>query len=237
MTSVVESRTFRNMTDSQSRTGQASSRRKDRRRNRRKQLIAASRKLFLKKGFGETSVSAIVAEAGVAQGTFYLYFDSKADVLLYMRAEVLEDYLGSFERAITGDTRADERLVAGIRAIQDAVNRRRSIIRVFREATTSDELSRVWVAGREALAVPLAQLIDQGMEDGSFPDQDAQMSAMITLSLYDDLLYEAYEYSKPAGPEATLRYSVSFVLRGLGVENARINAIVPNGNGAKESRG
>ena len=127
--------------------------------------------------------------------------------------------------------------MAGIRAIQDAVNRRRSIIRVFREATTSDELSRVWVAGREALAVPLAQLIDQGMEDGSFPDQDAQMSAMITLSLYDDLLYEAYEYSKPAGPEATLRYSVSFVLRGLGVENARINAIVPNGNGAKESRG
>ena len=222
------------MTDSQSGTDRASSRRKDRRRNRRKQLIAASRKLFLKKGFGETSVSAIVGAAGVAQGTFYLYFESKADVLLYMRAEVLEDYLGSFQVGIAGEGPADERLVAGIRAIQAAVNRHRTIIRVFREATTSDELSRVWVAGREALAVPLAVLIEQGMEDGSFRIQDAQMSAMITLSLYDDLLYEAYEYAKPAGPETTLRASVAFVLRGLGVAETRITEIVPQGKVTEE---
>ncbi len=224
------------MTDSQSVTDRASSRRKDRRRNRRKQLIAASRKLFLKKGFGETSVSAIVAAAGVAQGTFYLYFDSKADVLLYMRAEVLEDYLGSFQGAMEGDAPADERLVAGIRAIQEAVNRHRAIIRVFREATTSDELSRVWVAGREALAVPLARLVEQGVSDGSFRVQDAQMSAMITLSLYDDLLYEAYEYNKPAGPEETFRASVAFVLRGLGVEGRRIDAILASESVMEERR-
>jgi AcrR family transcriptional regulator len=216
------------MTDSQSVTDRAITRRKDRRRNRRKQLIAASRKLFLKRGFGETSVSAIVGAAGVAQGTFYLYFESKSDVLLYMRAEVLEDYLKSFEAGLACPGPADERLVSGIRAIQSTVDRHRAIIRVFREATTSDELSRVWVAGREALAVPLGRLIDDGIADGSFRVEDPAMSAMLMLSLYDDLLYEAYEYEKPAPPEETLRASLAFLLRALGVGDERIAGIVPS---------
>jgi len=218
------------MTDSQSVTDRATTRRKNRRRNRRKQLIAASRKLFLKKGFGETSVSAIVQAAGVAQGTFYLYFESKADVLLYMRSEVLDDYMASFEAALAASGRADERLVAGVTAIQAAVSKHRPIIRVFREATTSDELSRVWIAGREALAMPLNRLIVEGQSDGSFDVDDPRMSALLTLSLYDDLLYEAFEYETPAPPNETLKASIRFVLRGLGVKNARIAAIIADLN-------
>ena len=214
------------MTDSQSGTDPAASKRQARRRNRRKQLIAASRELFLSKGFGETSVSAVVRSAGVAQGTFYLYFQSKADVLLYMRAEVLEDYLKAFQSAFSTSSRADARLVAGIAAIQVAVDRNRPIIRVFREATTSHELSRVWIEGREALAAPLSALLTEGVEDGSFHLDDPRMSAMLTLSFYDDLLYEAFEYATPAGPAQTFRASVAFVLRGLGVKEARIAALV-----------
>ena len=92
------------------------------------------------------------------------------------------------------------------------------------------------MAGREALAVPLARLVEQGVSDGSFRVQDAQMSAMITLSLYDDLLYEAYEYNKPAGPEETFRASVAFVLRGLGVEGRRIDAILASESVMEERR-
>ena len=173
-------------------------------------------------------MSAIVRSAGVAQGTFYLYFDSKADVLLYMRAEVLDDYMSSFQKALASDGKADERLVRGIRAMQMAVDRHRPIIRVFREATTSDELSRVWIAGREALAIPLGHLIEEGLEEGSFRVENPAMSAMLTLSLYDDLIYESFEYEKPAPPEVTFIASLAFLLRGLGVADARIAAIVPS---------
>ena len=54
-----------------------------RRRNpteRRDQLVAAARRVFEKKGFARTSVSDIVKAAGVAQGTFYLYFKEKNDI-------------------------------------------------------------------------------------------------------------------------------------------------------------
>ena len=53
------------------------------------------------------------------------------------------------------------------------------------------------------------------------------MSAMLTLSLYDDLLNESFEYEKPAPPEVTFRASVAFLLRGLGVADHRSEAILP----------
>ncbi|MBX0312473.1 MAG: TetR/AcrR family transcriptional regulator, partial [Sulfurihydrogenibium sp.] len=37
-------------------------------------IIVAAKELFSTKGYHETKVSDIVEKAGVAQGTFYLYF-------------------------------------------------------------------------------------------------------------------------------------------------------------------
>ncbi|MBI4497320.1 MAG: TetR/AcrR family transcriptional regulator [Chloroflexi bacterium] len=46
---------------------------------RRASLLQAALELFVEKGFHETKVSEIVERAGVAQGTFYLYFSSKRE--------------------------------------------------------------------------------------------------------------------------------------------------------------
>ena len=47
----------------------------------RKKLLDAARREIGRRGFADTSVSSITAEAGVGQGTFYIYFRSKEDVL------------------------------------------------------------------------------------------------------------------------------------------------------------
>ena len=77
------------MTDSQSGTRNPAA------KARRRQLIEVARRRFLEDGYAHTSVSAIVKEAGVAQGTFYFYFPSKEAVLITLRGEVLKDYLGA----------------------------------------------------------------------------------------------------------------------------------------------
>lgn len=43
-------------------------------------LLNTAYHLFTKKGFQKTSISDIVSEAGVAKGTFYLYFKDKTDI-------------------------------------------------------------------------------------------------------------------------------------------------------------
>ncbi len=43
-------------------------------------LLNTAYQLFTKKGFHKTSISDIAKEAGVAKGTFYLYFKDKLDL-------------------------------------------------------------------------------------------------------------------------------------------------------------
>lgn len=59
-------------------------------RDRRSELLAAARDVFARKGYDDATVSEIVGQAGVAQGTFYLYFPGK-EALAGAFAEVLSE--------------------------------------------------------------------------------------------------------------------------------------------------
>lgn len=48
--------------------------------NKRKDLLNAAFDLFVTKGFHNTSIADIVGKAGIAKGTFYLYFKDKTDI-------------------------------------------------------------------------------------------------------------------------------------------------------------
>jgi AcrR family transcriptional regulator len=52
---------------------------------RRADLMDAAERLFVKKGFTNTRVDDLTRVAGVAKGTFYLYFHCKEDVLAALR--------------------------------------------------------------------------------------------------------------------------------------------------------
>jgi AcrR family transcriptional regulator len=196
--------------------------------SRRRELVATAKRLFLERGFTQTSVSAIVREAGVAQGTFYLYFKSKQALLPYLRAEVLEAYLHAFEESTQARAeRADARLVAGITRIHAIMREQVPIIRVLREATSSEELEQIWLEGRETLSRPLAELLADGRHDGSFVVEDPRMAAHLALALLDDLLFESIVWQRPAAPAQTLQHATRFLLRGLGSAAARVEQLVP----------
>ena len=65
-------------------------RKRDEKRDRRREEIKeAAIDVFAQKGFHAAKVSDIVAEVGVAQGTFYLYYDGKRQIF----EEILNDFL------------------------------------------------------------------------------------------------------------------------------------------------
>lgn len=47
---------------------------------KKESLMASAYNLFIKKGINDTSISDIANDAGVAKGTFYLYFKDKLDI-------------------------------------------------------------------------------------------------------------------------------------------------------------
>ena len=48
---------------------------------RREELLRAATRVFARKGYRAASISDVIKAAGVARGTFYLYFRSKQDIL------------------------------------------------------------------------------------------------------------------------------------------------------------
>ena len=53
-------------------------------------LLAAALEVFVGKGYPATTISDIVRAAGVTQGTFYLYFENKADIFSALLREYRE---------------------------------------------------------------------------------------------------------------------------------------------------
>ncbi|MDF2629626.1 MAG: transcriptional regulator, TetR family [Symbiobacteriaceae bacterium] len=54
----------------------------------------AARALFIEQGYEQTAMSDIARRSGVAQGTFYIYFSAKQDVLAAIMRELLEELAG-----------------------------------------------------------------------------------------------------------------------------------------------
>ncbi len=78
---------------------------KSRGSEKRERILEGALRAFAKKGFYNTKVSEIATEAGVADGTIYLYFKNKDDLLISLfedRMEFLIDRLQSELDAVEG---------------------------------------------------------------------------------------------------------------------------------------
>ena len=76
---------------------------------RRADLLAAGRALFLAKGIAGTSLDDITQRAGVSKGLFYLYFASKEDLVLALREQFSRDLaerMRAAAAAVPASTRA-----------------------------------------------------------------------------------------------------------------------------------
>jgi AcrR family transcriptional regulator len=68
-------------------------RREELRMERRQAILKAAMKVFARRGYAAATIRRIAREADIAQGTIYLYFSSKRDILLGLyRSMILESF-------------------------------------------------------------------------------------------------------------------------------------------------
>lgn len=53
----------------------------DNHENKKRELLAVAEKLFIVKGYEQTSIDDILKESGISKGGFYHYFKSKDEIL------------------------------------------------------------------------------------------------------------------------------------------------------------
>lgn len=103
-------------------------------RRTREKLLQAAEIEFGERGFHEAAISGITARAGVALGTFYVYFDSKEEVF-----RALVAYMGQLTRAFVAErvAAAPDRLTAerqGLEAFIQFVREHQNLYNIVSEA-------------------------------------------------------------------------------------------------------
>jgi AcrR family transcriptional regulator len=188
---------------------------------RRAQLVDAAARTFAAQGVTGTSVADIVRAAGVAQGTFYLYFESKDDVILAVVAAVADRLLERLNAAVAapGST-ATERMRQFAGGFADLSNDR-SLVDVA-EFVHRPENQRLHDRFAEHLLprlVPLLErLIEDGVAEGSFDVPDPRAAAWFVLGGFRGVELAGTPMSKMA---EALAESTRLALRVLGSREER----------------
>ena len=121
---------------------------------RRQQILSAAKAVFADRGYHNASINAIIRRAGIARGTFYLYFESKQKVF----DSVLVDALEELQRRIT-------RIEVDAPAAPPGVQLRDNLVRIFDFLLTDKHFTQLLLAQGVAAEAEDAERI------GSFFDQ------------------------------------------------------------------
>src|SRR5437763_4894716 len=72
--------------------------------DKRERILGAAERIFARHGFFAAKVSDVAKEAGVADGTIYLYFKSKDDLLIALFERRMQELTQALQGAIAGKT-------------------------------------------------------------------------------------------------------------------------------------
>ena len=78
--------------------------------NKKELIINAAIKVFADKGFYNAKVADVAHQAGVADGTIYLYFRNKDDLLISLFETKMEEILLRFSALVNSKTDAEKKL-------------------------------------------------------------------------------------------------------------------------------
>ena len=141
---------------------------------RRQAILDAAASLLVENGLTGTSIDAVAKTAGIAKGTVYLYFASRADLLAALRGRYAED-LASRAEAILGRakpqvtssvTRAFQRLAADL--LDHVLASQRLYHVLFQEAGVPEEETMAPL--RRVVLDALRQAMDHGALSPMDPD-------------------------------------------------------------------
>ena len=78
--------------------------------DKREAILRAAVKVFAQKGFFNSKVADVAKEAGIADGTVYLYFKSKDEILHSVFDRAMEEFISEGKREIADVAEPDKKL-------------------------------------------------------------------------------------------------------------------------------
>jgi AcrR family transcriptional regulator len=174
-------------------TGTPTARRREPPDVRRTQILDGAERVFVRRGL-DASMAEVAEVAGVAKGTVYLYFASKAELLAELRARYLERFATTVEAALAtlDEPTTHAAVVQFAASLFDWSQDNYALHHVlFHEAGVSEE--DAFVRGR----VLMSGLVEQGVVSGELHTVDPDLTAQFLLDGLHGLLMVTMQPPNP----------------------------------------
>src|SRR4051812_15743647 len=191
------------------------------REQRRAAVLRVARTIFADKGYHATSIDDIIEAAGIARGTFYLYFESKRAIFDELLDELFTTLQAQVRRIEVGPNAAPpvEQMNATVDRVMQTLGDNREMPRILlREAVGIDDEFDVKLEqfyGR--IEKMLTSAVQTGQEMKLVRPCDAEVMARCILGSAKELVHWAFVKQEPDALDIGHlgRELISFTLQGL----------------------
>jgi AcrR family transcriptional regulator len=190
-------------------------------------IIAAAGELAAEAGMEAVQIVPVAARAGIAAGTVYRYFPSKTELVAALVAGVAEREVAAIRQAAASAPGPLSALAAAIVAFAVRASRARRLASAILAEPTEPHGTAPGLRYRAALAAEFAQAIRAAMAGGHLPEQDAGRAAAAAVGALTDGLLGPLVRPETRDDVQALAL---FVLRALGVSDARARGLVAQAN-------
>ncbi len=162
-------------------------------------LLNTSFELFTSKGINKTSISDIVEKAGVAKGTFYLYFKDKYDIrnrlIAHKSSQLFMQAAQALEKAGIEDF--EDKIIFIMDYVLDELAANKGLL-----AFIYKDLS--WAVFKRALTTPMTEsdidfveVYNRMIEDADYKLRDPEVMLFLIIELIGSTGYSSIMYDDP----------------------------------------
>ena len=191
--------------------------------DKHQRILDAATKVFAQRGFFQSKVSEIAKEAGVADGTIYLYFKNKDDLLISIFEVKMQEVISRFRDAIVDADDARSRLRMLIKMHLAEFQAHPDLAAVFQvELRQSSRFMREYKKGelKQYLDI-IGEIVEQGQREGSFrSDIPMGLTKRLIFGTLDEVVSTWLLAGKRYDLEALADPMVDLFMRGIRQEDS-----------------
>jgi AcrR family transcriptional regulator len=196
---------------------------------RRLAIMAAARAAAEEGGMAALQIAAVAERAGIATGTVYRYFPSKAELVTALVGAMAEREIAAIGKAGKAAPGPLSALAAAIATFAARALRQRKLAWAMIADPAETEAEAVRLAFRRALADEFQTRIAAALQAGYLPAQDVRLAAAALVgALLEGLIgpLAPDSYDDPVRMRDAVQALTLLSLRALGVVDARARGLV-----------
>ena len=190
----------------------------------RSRLVGAAGELIARGGYGEATMVRVAERAGVAVGSVYRYFPSKAELFAEVFRQASQREVEAMAAATRVELPAPERVALGVETFARRALRARRFAWALLAEPVDPGVEAERLAFRRDYRDLLAAVLREGVEAGELPRQDPELAAAALVGAIGEALVGPLSAPAGADAEATIASLVEFCERAIGKERALVDA-------------